>query len=86
MNLISDNTTRNSISNCMPASSGNLIAAFKGNAVTSLNYLSATITGIGHFNVTYQVSMMLSNMIQVTSQVSNFQGSIVADLADPSSI
>lgn len=62
------------------------MSAFGGNAVNAINNLSLSLTKIGSFNTTYQASMILSAMTQVTSQISNYQNGVILDINDSASI
>ena len=81
-NLITDSTIRGYISTCLPTSSGDLVTALGGNAVSAIQNLSASLTAIGSYNTTAQANTLLSAMNQVSSLISNYQSGVIADIND----
>jgi hypothetical protein len=62
------------------------MTAFGGNAVSAITNLSSSLTAMNSFNITYQASMILSGMTQITSYINNYQTGVILDITDAPSI
>jgi hypothetical protein len=51
-------------------------------AIDAITNLSSSLTTMGDFNTTYQASILLSAMTQVTSTVSNYASGVILDIND----